>query len=1257
MFNALPSKAATVAQVSKPADLSRLGSGERDCRSVAQARPTGLRERERTDQSPIAKSANRTTACLSQVWKPAIPAARQRAPARRRRQTWKPALRGRVALLCFSWLLFFLAFTASAQTGAPPASYFRSYINDIPNEPLVTVTVTNAIGVSCFTIEEDLSPPAVPINITGSGVYLPGANAIRWGPFFHTTYTNVSYRLTGLPDTYPISGGSWMDGAWFFSPGVTMVPILPPNSLPVPTPPVFVVAPTFTITPAGTVPVFNGSFESPALPANTYQYYDTMTVTQQNYFGWVGSGNSPNGPALFSNNSGWNYLNATNGVQAVALPGTAAISQTINFPAAGTFMLNWWAADPTGQTNPAIVQVDGSTILSWQATNTVWEPFSTPFTLASGGLHTIAFAGTGAANVSVGLDNVSITGTNVPSSVTIFCGTPGASIYYTLNDGPPTNTSTPYIGAIYLTSLGVVWAEAFESPYLPSPSAVAVDGPAPAPANMQVARSIMNNTSPAPAVTFTIIPGTNASCETLTETLPAGLSAANVSANGNYIPGQNVVVWGPFIGTNQQTQQTLSYQPVGLPGTYGVQAAWSVDGVGGGETVSTNIVITGPTNLIAVPPPQVATPGFNPLSGGNVPVTITITDATPGAVIYYTVDGTLPTQNSTEYTAPFARSGASVVRAGAFESGWTPSTAAVAYYGPPAATANAQVSRSVNNSSPSSPVVTFTVTPGLGANCVAVVESLPSGLGAVNVSSGGNYIPAENAVVWGPFFGTSQQTLSYQAVGLPGSYPVQASWSVDGVSSNEALSASIVIAPGPAGTIPTPPLQTPTPVITPSVSESLPVTAAISDSDLQAQIYYTTDGSLPTQSSTPYTVPLTFGVKTSLRAVAYHTGYLPSVSALGEYVPVVTTNIVALAQSVTGSGSFLPTIYLNATPYCTNDCYAVIETIPFGLTPSGLSGDGIWDPSVSQIRWGPYLDNQPRVFSFNVAGASGNYILSGQTSFDGYSTNTTTAVQVNAQYIGRPPVDNLAACAQDFLTYNLDINPNPGVVTVTSASGTINWGDGTTSPITQPVMTFEKTYTASGTYSIVVSATWSGYSSSANFLMIPTSVTDMVQVVTTCEAPQIVSGPSNQVVLAGSTAQFGVSASSSVPMTFQWYFNSSAGYFSANNFATLSLPDVTLQQAGNYLVIITNAFGSVTSAPASLTVIAPVITSVMVSQKKVQMEFQGLPNVTTRVWETTNLLNPVWIPIYTNTTTALDGTWQFTDPNPYPDEYYRFSTP
>ena len=254
----------------------------------------------------------------------------------------------------------------------------------------------------------------------------------------------------------------------------------------------------------------------------------------------------------------------------------------------------------------------------------------------------------------------------------------------------------------------------------------------------------------------------------------------------------------------------------------------------------------------------------------------------------------------------------------------------------------------------------------------------------------------------GAVLGTTALTLSYQAVGLPGMYPVRAAWSVDGTNGGETSATSLVIASSAVYPVPTPLAREPKPLLTPAFGSSLPVAVFISCSDVAAKIYYTTDGTLPTQGSTLFAgLPLHFTTKTSLRAVAFGAS-LPSVAASGEYVPVVTTEAVALAPGISGNGTLSPTFTLTATPQGVS-CYAVEETIPYGLTPSALSGNGFWDPAASMIRWGPYLDGQRRVFSFDVAGATGIYALSGLVSFDGYSTTTTRSVQVNQVPDTTPP--------------------------------------------------------------------------------------------------------------------------------------------------------------------------------------------------------------------------------------------------------------
>lgn len=103
------------------------------------------------------------------------------------------------------------------------------------------------------------------------------------------------------------------------------------------------------------------------------------------------------------------------------------------------------------------------------------------------------------------------------------------------------------------------------------------------------------------------------------------------------------------------------------------------------------------------------------------------------------------------------------------------------------------------------------------------------------------------------------------------------------------------------------------------------------------------------------------------------------------------------------------------------------------------------------------------------------------------------------------------------------------------------------------------------------------------------SVTSEVATVTIQAPPTIATPPTNLTVTAGNNASFLVAASGSPALRYQWYFNTNTALLNATNSIYL-ISGVQPGNAGAYSVVVTNAFGAVTSAVATLTVdAAPVL--------------------------------------------------------------------
>lgn len=154
-------------------------------------------------------------------------------------------------------------------------------------------------------------------------------------------------------------------------------------------------------------------------------------------------------------------------------------------------------------------------------------------------------------------------------------------------------------------------------------------------------------------------------------------------------------------------------------------------------------------------------------------------------------------------------------------------------------------------------------------------------------------------------------------------------------------------------------------------------------------------------------------------------------------------------------------------------------------------------------------------------------------------------------------------------------------------------------------------------------------------------------------APVITLQPSNQVVLTNATATFGVIATGSPPIFYQWRFGNNVMLTSSNRVTTnntLVLTNVQNSDAGFYDVLVSNRLGVITSAVANLTVVSVQNTnepptlpfqltsatgarihSVTITETGVVARAENTSSAKNYIFEfTESLTAPEWTPLSTN---------------------------
>jgi hypothetical protein len=281
-------------------------------------------------------------------------------------------------------------------------------------------------------------------------------------------------------------------------------------------------------------------------------------------------------------------------------------------------------------------------------------------------------------------------------------------------------------------------------------------------------------------------------------------------------------------------------QPVSIP-------------VSADETINAIAVVPGYSSPSAVSSatfeigPITGTPTFSPAAGQyGTAQAVTISDATSGATIYYTTNGTTPTTGSSTYGSPIAVSANETLQAIATSIGINNSPVASAAYavGGIAATP------------------TFSPLSGgfVGTQAVTISDSA-SGT-TIHYTTNGATPTTSSPVYSTPITVSVSETLEAIAAG-------------SGYTTSAVGSSAYTITATTPSFSPAPGIYHTTQMVT------------ISDSTSGASIYYTTDGSTPTTGSAPYSVPITVSATETVNAIATSVGDVQSAVAAGIYTLVL----------------------------------------------------------------------------------------------------------------------------------------------------------------------------------------------------------------------------------------------------------------------------------------------------------------------------------------------------------------------------------
>jgi hypothetical protein len=385
---------------------------------------------------------------------------------------------------------------------------------------------------------------------------------------------------------------------------------------------------------------------------------------------------------------------------------------------------------------------------------------------------------------------------------------------------------------------------------------------------------------------------------------------------------------------------------------------------------------------------SIAAPTFSPAAGTYPSAQmVTLSDATPGASIYYTTNGTAPAGAflGTLYTGPFPVGVAETVNA-------------IATY----------------SNLPFSPVSSAAYVVGVGAPTFSVAAGTYTTIQAVTISD-----TTPGASIYYTLNGTTPTTASTL---YTGPVNVGVSETINAIATLAGTGTSTVGSVSYTINLPT----APAPTISPAAGTYTTIqSVTLADSVSGASIYYTLNGTTPTNTSSFYSGPISVGVSETVTAIAAATGYNNSGVSASAYIinlppaptptfsPVAgtytTIQNIAIADAASGASIYYTlngtTPTTASTPYTGPITVGASESIQAIATAAGyitsLVGSAAYTinlppaptPTFSPVA-GTYTASQTVAIADSASGASIYYTLNGSTPTTA-STPYTGPIVVN----------------------------------------------------------------------------------------------------------------------------------------------------------------------------------------------------------------------------------------------------------------------